>query len=189
MSGLSSTELDQLASALAKAQGEMPVVKFDKQVSFQNVQFEYASLSNILEVSKPILAKHQLSLLQFPSTQDGYVQVETLLLHASGQKIVSQISAKISKPDDPKQLGSWITYLRRYSLSAVLGISSESDEDATDISERYTGSPEQKVWLRGLLTSKGLDVTAMKKVSDEMISGSFEATEKDVAKALEVLRR
>jgi hypothetical protein len=188
MTTLSHTELDQLASAWAKAQAEMPTVRFDKTVSFKNVNFEYASLSNIIEVTKPVLAKHGLSILQFPQALDGMVIVETMVLHVSGQYLKWSVSAKVSKAEDPKELGSWVSYLRRYSY-AVIGLAIDDDHDAANIGEKYIGTPEQKVWLRDFLSGRGLDLPSIKSISDEMIRANYEASEDDALKAMGVLRK
>lgn len=190
MPHLSSAELSELAPAWAKAQAEMPSVSLDKQVSFKNVNFEYASLSNIISVTKPVLAKHGLSILQFPSTlEGGLVTVETMLLHSSGQNICSSIAGKCAKPDDPKELGSLVTYLRRYAYGSVCAIALDGDYDATTISEKYLGTNEQKIWLKDILSARGLDINSIRSVSDEMLRGNYEMTEEAALKAMEVLRR
>jgi len=59
-----SESITHLAAALARAQAEMPVAVFDAQNKFLNNR--YASLGAVIEASRPILAKHRLSLVQFP---------------------------------------------------------------------------------------------------------------------------
>jgi hypothetical protein len=189
MTQLQSQELGELATAWAKAQAEMPVITLDKQVSYKNINFEYASLSNIIHATKPILAKHGLSILQFPSSNGETVTVGTRILHISGQFIDSEVTATLANPKDPKELGSMVSYLRRYSYGSICAIALDGDYDATTIAEKYLGTSEQKVWLRDLLLSRGLDQAAMRAVSDEMIRGNYEATEEAAYKAMEVLRK
>lgn len=189
MTQLQSQELGELASAWAKAQAEMPIVTLDKQVSYKNINFEYASLSNIIAATKPILAKHGLSILQFPTSSIDTVTVTTRIIHSTGQFIDSEISGSLANPKDPKELGSMVSYLRRYAYGSICAIALDGDYDATTISEKYLGTSEQKVWLRDLLGSKGLDTAAMRAVSDEMIRGNYEATEEAALKAMEVLRK
>ena len=185
----SSAELHELAKAFSAAQAEMPLISMDKQVSFKNVQFEYASLSNIIASTKPVLSKHGLSILQFPSTEESKVVVKTMLLHTSGQFITTTITGRAAKTEDPKDLGSMITYLRRYAYGSVVGIALDGDYDATTISEKYLGTGEHKVWLRDLLIPHGIDSDGMRRVSDEMIRGNYEMTEEAASKAMEILRR
>lgn len=189
MSTQRSESLTALATAMAKAQAEMPIISLDKKVNYQQVQFEYASLSNILANTKPILSKHGLSILQFPQTmENGFVLVETMLLHNSGESLTSEISARVTKPDDPKQIGSMISYLRRYAVGAVLGISLDGDYDAELIAERYLATPEHKVWLRDKLKPMGIDNQTMGKVSEIMQQGGFEMTDEALTQAMEALR-
>ena len=59
-----SESITHLATALAKAQAEMPVAVFDATNPF--LKSKYASLGAVIQASRPILAKHKLSLVQFP---------------------------------------------------------------------------------------------------------------------------
>ena len=67
-----------------------------------------------------------------PSLENGIVSVETLLLHSSGEYI-SSIMSLLPIKTDPQSIGTCITYIRRYSLAAVLNIAQE-DDDANFIS-------------------------------------------------------
>ena len=59
-----SESITHLATALAQAQAEMPVAVFDATNPF--LKSKYASLGSVIQASRPILAKHKLSLVQFP---------------------------------------------------------------------------------------------------------------------------
>lgn len=192
-----STGLGELAKAMVLAQAEMPPITLDSKVSFKAVNFEYASLPNIIKTTKPILAKYKLCILQFPSGEGKIVKVETMLLHNSGEFITSEISGTLNnvaqrgeEPKfDPKELGSMITYLRRYAYGAVLGLSLDGDYDGELVSEKYYESADQKVWLKGTLHSMGItDVETMRKVSAQMKSKNYEVSEDDVIKAVEAIR-
>jgi hypothetical protein len=67
-----------------------------------------------------------------PGNVDGLVQVETVLLHSSGEYI-SSIMSIVPTKTDVQSVGSYITYLRRYSLAALLNLAQE-DDDANSIS-------------------------------------------------------
>lgn len=120
-----SEQLNELASALALAQGEIE----NASKASQNPHFKskYADLAEVLNTVRPVFAKHGLSISQFPSFADGVVSVETILLHKSGQWMSGTISAPISKLD-AQNVGSATTYCRRYSLAAVAGIAQEDDD-------------------------------------------------------------
>lgn len=192
--------LAELAKALSKAQSEMPTISLDKKVSFQGVFFEYASLGNIIFNTKPVLAKHGLTVLQFPSVQDSVVTVVTMLLHDSGEYLQSSMSASLPvkldkqtgkpKPEDPKDLGALVSYLRRYSYSSVIGCVSDGDYDAELLAEKYDETPAQKIWLKETMASaKITDQETLRKVSAEMKRGNFEMTEDALFKCLEIVRR
>lgn len=132
-----STEINHLAEALAKAQGEMGHAEKDRQ----NPHFrsDYATLASILDAVRPVLSKHGLSFTQ-PATNDenGNVVVETLLMHSSGQWMRSRIGCKPQK-QDAQGVGSVITYLRRYALSSIVGLT-QADDDAEGEQDRRVPS-------------------------------------------------
>jgi len=123
-------KFDNLATALSKAQGEMPAVKFDSKNPF--LKNNYASLGAIIATSKPILAKHGLAVTQLVYNEGDQVGVETILMHSSGEHISTRISmaTEAEKGKSAAQVaGSIITYLRRYSLSSILGLYADEDGD------------------------------------------------------------
>lgn len=126
----STTHVDNLAAALAKAQGEMPAVKFDSTNPF--LRNRYASLGAIIATSKPVLAKYGLAVTQLVYNEGDQVGVETILMHSSGDRITTKISmgTEAEKGKSAAQVaGSIITYLRRYSLAAILGMYADEDGD------------------------------------------------------------
>jgi hypothetical protein len=120
-----SESIKELATALAAAQAEIEnASKNSKNDHFKN---RYADLAEVLNTVRPVLARHKLSVAQFPSLADGMVSVETILMHASGEWISGIASAPLSKPD-AQGVGSATTYLRRYSLAALAGVAQEDDD-------------------------------------------------------------
>lgn len=116
-----------LATALAKAQAECQNVAMNK--SNPHFRSRYADLSAVRDAIVPVFAKHGLSILQAPHMDnfEGFA-LETRLMHESGAEIVW----KFPLPHDinkMQQVGSAITYARRYTLSAIAGIASEEDDD------------------------------------------------------------
>ena len=125
-----SDALDKLGIALSKAQAEMPAVKFDSKNPF--LKNKYASLGAIIETSKTILGKHGLSIVQHIGGDGNYMEVETVLLHESGQWMSHNASLPVMEQKGltiPQSSGSVLTYLRRYALAAVLGMYSDEDTD------------------------------------------------------------
>lgn len=101
----------------------------------------YAPLSDILNIIRPLLTKNDLILIQNTgSTEEGLPFVQTELLHSSGDSLKSD--KLILQPDSSgrtkgvQKIGSAITYGRRYQIMALLGIINEKDDDGNS-----TGTP------------------------------------------------
>jgi hypothetical protein len=120
-----SEQINDLAAALAKAQGEMENAA--KNANNPHFKSRYADLAEILNTVRAPLAKHGLSVVQSQALADGVVMVETLLMHSSGQWVRTTCTATVTKTD-PQAIGSAITYCRRYSLAAACGIAQEDDD-------------------------------------------------------------
>lgn len=127
---IKSEQINELAAALSLAQGEMKHAPTTSENPFY--KSKYADLATVIDTAKPILAKHGLSVSQMVGGDNGEITVTTLLIHASGQFLGDTVSFHPDKPDIQKA-GAIVTYLRRYSYSAICGIASEEDTDGNDI--------------------------------------------------------
>lgn len=131
-----SAELKDLFTALAKAQSEMQTAG----LSAENPYFKtrYADLAAIVKASRPALTKYGLSIIQQIITSDeGHTYLHTLLCHISGQWVESRVRVVPSKTD-VQSMGSYITYLRRYSIAALCGIvTSDEDDDGNLAATAY----------------------------------------------------
>ena len=130
-----SESIAKLAAAMVKAQAE--VENASKNAANPFYRSRYADLTEILRVTKPVYAAHGLAVVQFPSTGlDGTASLENVIVHESGEWMAETASAPLApketkegpKPADAQSLGSAITYLRRYSLAAIAGITQEDDD-------------------------------------------------------------
>lgn len=118
----------ELFKALAAAQGEFTTV--EKNSVNPHFKSKFAPLDSIIEMIRPILPKHGLSVMQhcdIPESGKGII-IETVIAHESGQYVSSRLFMPVSK-EDPQGYGSSVTYGRRYSLGAALGIVSDEDVD------------------------------------------------------------
>jgi hypothetical protein len=123
-----------LAVAMAKAQAEMNNPAKDSV----NPHFKsrYADLAAVLDAIKPVLLRHGLSVMQFPCELDDAAALTTLLVHAaSGEWIETCIKLRPVKAD-PQGVGSSLTYMRRYCLLAVAGVTAEDDDDGNAATHR-----------------------------------------------------
>ena len=116
----------ELAAALAKSQAAMQSAKFDKvNPHFKN---KYASLAAVIEAIRAPLADNGLSYTQTTEIREGGFVLVTTLRHSTGQWIASEYPLPTGlKPQD---LGSALTYARRYSLSTLVCIAADEDDDA-----------------------------------------------------------
>jgi hypothetical protein len=135
---MKSEKIDQLAIALSKAQGEMPTVPMNTVNPF--LKNKYADLAEMIKVATPVLAKNGLAISQQAISNDGHVGVTTTLIHTSGQWIEDTISLPLGD-EKGKSLaqvaGSIITYLRRYSYGAIVGLATDEDTDGNQPSKRH----------------------------------------------------
>ncbi len=120
--------LNELAAALAKAQGEIaPAPKDADNPYFKS---KYSSLPAVREAMQAAFAKHGLSVVQLPEVSEGQLRLRTLLLHSSGQTLDCGVLAADVDLTNPQKIGSAITYFRRYAISALAQVVSDEDDDA-----------------------------------------------------------
>ena len=125
-----SENLTKLAGALSKAQAEMPPAQLNATNPF--LKNQYATLGSIIETAKPVLDKYGLSVAQSTTSNNGDVGVTTLLLHESGEWLEDTVFLPLGDEKGKSQAqvaGSIVSYLRRYSYAAMLGIYAEEDVD------------------------------------------------------------
>ena len=120
-----SDSIAELAKALTKAQAEMKgAVKDSTNPAFRS---RYADLASVWDACREPLTKHGLCVVQTTEESDSGVVVETTLLHSSGEWISGRLRMQPVK-SDPQGIGSVLTYMRRYSLAAMVGIAPEDDD-------------------------------------------------------------
>ena len=123
-----SQSLDKLYAALSKAQLEMLPAKTGSSNPF--FKSKYADLASIVKASRKALGINGLAVIQrILRSGSAGMTLMTRLCHASGQWIESSMTVNPPK-QDIQSLGSYLTYLRRYTYSAIVGVvASEEDDD------------------------------------------------------------
>lgn len=134
-------EWPNLAAALAAAQGLIVAAEKNRENPF--FKSRYATLESVWDACRDALSSNGLAVIQIPvnGEERGQVGVTTILCHASGEQVSGTIYAKAMK-DDAQGYGSVITYLRRYSLAAFVGVTSEEDDDGNAATQQ--GKPQQR---------------------------------------------
>lgn len=127
----SSEDLNELFSALSKAQGEYATVGYNRENPY--FKSAYADLDAIMKSVRPALAKHGLAFMQqIRINEDGATILHSILAHASGQWMESRMRV-IPPKNDAQTFGSTLTYLKRYAAISLLGVTvshDHSDDDA-----------------------------------------------------------
>jgi hypothetical protein len=98
--------------------------------------FRYAPLSSGLDLVRKSLGRHEIATVQTTAIDDtaGIVRLTTVLAHASGEWISSEWPVcAVSETDVPQRMGAALTYARRHSLFALVGIAGEDDLDAPEL--------------------------------------------------------
>lgn len=123
----------------AAAQAEMVNATFNRV----NPHFKskYADLSAVREATMPALTKHGLAILQMPTLKDGRLVLVSRLIHKSGQ-VLAECEYPLTTDGKPQQVGSEITYARRYTWAALCGIASDEDDDANIAQAAPQKSPD-----------------------------------------------
>jgi hypothetical protein len=198
-----STTVAQLADALAKAQATITGAVKDSDNPF--FHSKYADLATVIDACRPALTANKLAVVQTPRTtfsstpeietvtaRSGEarnrvkvattVEMTTTLIHASGEWVSGTVAAMLANAD-PQSIGSAITYLRRYGLSALVGVAQVDDDGEAAVASTSTqarkATPEQlpsvqpaslltlndqqQTRLKGIMQQHGVKASAVKK--------------------------
>jgi hypothetical protein len=130
--------MKELATAMAKAQAEIKAaLKDSKNPHFKS---SYADLTSVWDACRTALTKNGLSVVQIPGFDANDVWLETMILHSSGESLSGRYPLRPSQ-QTPQGYGSALTYARRYSLAAMVGVVADEDDDGNAASQRGNYEP------------------------------------------------
>lgn len=119
-------QIGEIMAALAKVQGKLPpAVKSKKNPFFKS---SYADLPAVWEACREPLSQNCLGIVQAMGGTKEKMFLTTIMGHPSNQWIKSKVPLIMAKMD-PQSMGSCITYARRYSLMAMIGICADDEDD------------------------------------------------------------
>lgn len=128
-----SESIIEISKALAKFQEQVKQPFKDADNPF--FKSKYVPLESVVEVISQFGPKNGLSFTQWALNDDnGRVGVATLLMHTSGEYIEFDPVFMSAEKNTPQGAGALITYLKRYTLSAIYGITSDADDDGNSAS-------------------------------------------------------
>ncbi|MFW9875229.1 MAG: ERF family protein [Candidatus Thorarchaeota archaeon] len=132
--------LANLAKAMAKAQGNIKAaIKDEANPYFKS---SYATLASVYNACREELSKNGIAVFQHAHNRESAVIVTTRIIHGeSGEWMQSSIYGRPTKPDI-QSIGSVITYLRRYSLSTIVGVPADDDDSATAVNGNNIPEPK-----------------------------------------------
>jgi hypothetical protein len=120
-----SETISSIAAAICEVQGQLDdVVKTELN---SHLKSKYANLAGVRAAIRDPLAKNGLAIVQGPRKAEGGVEVETMILHKSGEWISESVFIPVTK-NDAHGTGAAITYGRRYGIMALLNIAADDDD-------------------------------------------------------------
>lgn len=168
-----SDTIKDLAKALVAAnKGVKNPIKNAVNPHFKN---RYSTLDAVIEAYKESYLNAGISVLENPKTEDGKIGVEVTFLHESGQFITHDPFMLPATKQDAQGYGSASTYARRYTLSAVLNIAAEEDDDGNAASQPGKPNTQSKPPESNLITP------AQMKALGAKVGNISKATEQDQA--------
>ena len=171
--------MKELYTALSKAQGEFPTIpkKGSAEVKKNNTvlyQYSYATYPDIIEAIKPILSKHELTFMHITENN----KLVTYLAHSSGDIIGTHID--IPSLAGAQQFGAWLQLMKRYQLTALLGIAADDDVEPPieDNAESDTISQETAEYIKDQLQKLEIPVADIAAILSDLGVGTIRQIKK-----------
>lgn len=192
-----SESIVELSKALAKFQEEVKQPLKDKNNPF--FKSKYVPLENVVEAITDVAPKNGLSFVQWAlNDENGRVGVATMLMHESGEWIEFDAVHMKADKETAQGAGALITYLKRYSLSAVFGITSDQDDDGNGASgnkapksatQAEIGNLKKEIIaFSNLMTKQGKDVAPEQVEQTLNITDYTKLNSEDVKEAVNKLK-
>ena len=143
MQEYNSAEISEIAKALINVQRQLQPATKDANNPF--TKSRYATLNSVMDSCREALLSNGIWLCQYPvPAEPGYLGLVTKLTHAESGQWQSSLAVVPLPKADPQGVGISMTYMRRYALSAMLGIVTEEDTDGEFASDKPNRPQRQK---------------------------------------------
>ena len=139
-----SASIMKLTAALCEVQKQLKTIP-KNAINTQFSGHKYSDLATVWEHCREVLTDNGFAVIQAPEIFDGQFVLRTILSHGSGEWVDSKYLINPANPNNPQGIASCITYARRYSLCAMVGLTSEDeDDDGNKASETKKESQPKK---------------------------------------------
>lgn len=168
-----SDSVAKIYPALVEAQAEFSDLKKDTTNPFFKSQ--YVELSQVLSSIRPVMHKQGLAVLQFPGhIADSKLAITTRVIHVSGEWVEDEAHVPLQK-NDPQGFGSTLTYAKRYSLIAALGLVADEDDDGNKGTPAATAKETPKEPLKASVSQPISPPKEKKNIMAEVIKATYNA--------------
>lgn len=173
-----SEQIDQIGTALAKAQAKMTHAAFDAvNPAFKS---KYATLASIVDAIRPALSANGICYVQSIANGEDGIYAVTRLIHASGQWL--ELFGPIVPVDkrNAHGSGSATTYAKRFGLAAAVGIAADADDDGNAAADSAPTHPEYERYLSAI---DDADAAALNDIATELARSTLPAPLKSKLRA------
>jgi hypothetical protein len=114
----------------------------------EGYNYKYVQLKDVLAQAKKLCLENNFIFIQYTGFNSEMRSIlKTELIHISGNRVIAQIPLPTKDPNDPQKVGGAITYMRRYSLTSILGLEEEDDDakEASTPAKNYKKEQDQEI--------------------------------------------
>ncbi len=189
---IQSENVTELLASLVELQSELPTMPKNKTAYTNTYYYNYTDLDTIVQTVKPLLKKYNLAYMQsVGGLTANAITLTTRLFNSKGEYIEDTVVLPViasQKNNSAQTLGMAITYMRRYTLCAMLGITSDEDVDAcnSEPKQEQKQEPKQKQEVKKEKVLKGGDGTEEQKARIKELCCAKYADGKPVFKQEEI---
>lgn len=193
------TENAKLAAALAAFQSDMPVVPKSKKATVPtkaggNYTYTYAGLAEVTAAAMPLLTKHGLAFAACPRGTDHGYELVGVLLHTSGESLSASLPLN---GRTEQEIGSSLTYGRRYLLGCMTGLVTDDDDDGslanTAKRTEKAMTPKSRAQMFALFGQKGIpeeqQLSGINAITGESYTSRGDLTEAHARAVIEALKK
>lgn len=162
-------EVDLLAAALVAFQADVPTIPKNRTAKMGSYSYRYADLTDMWDAIREPLHKNGLAVTQpLTAAAPNHMALKTTIWHSSGQTVSDVFEFPVAGKS-PQEIGSLVTYMKRYALGAALGISTDDDDDGnaathpkpTAVKREVPPADKARAELRVLAGRNGWDLQAV----------------------------